>query len=822
MKFKYILPVCLLAVTGFVSINAVKMQDDPDKDQIPLEYLEHVQSHDPQPFSVVIDEEGYENFNIGVDFAEPHISMNPQNPTQFFAAYNTNATHYTLNGVDWAINDPSFGQPMRGDPVTAFDSLGRLYYENMYGSPNILGTMIVTSDDNSVTWNPAVFGNVGNDKNWIAADQSAGPYSNYTYTVMTPGNVARSTNRGLSYQVVAGMTNTLPGMMPAVGPNMIGGNVPGGCVYVVTNTGSSFSATYTFYRSTNGGNSFDFMSAQGFANYVGTNVAGRNSVHNMRTRPYPFIAADNSQGPFRGRLYLVYASNNPPGDGNKPDIYCRFSNDHGASWSAPVTVNDDPNSQLHNQWHPAIWCDKETGRLYVHWMDTRDTPAGDSAMIYATYSDNGGAGFVPNQRISTAKMKIDCASCGGGGTPKYLGDYNAVVSNRITSMLVWTDFRNNNFGSYVAYFPDFAMKTSNSFVNVVNNGSATVGVSVPSVKLYTNSVRFNAYFETLPAAGTLNVSFVSGKDSITTYPDSVHVKIDAIGSVTPGNYVLRVEGRGPNGTPVHRRSIEVLVNASYLTVGTNRPGQAEFVVNGTTYNNQQTLVFPNGTNVTVQAISPRTVGGTQYVFTHWSNGGDTTQVINITTNTTLTAFYKIRYRLFVNSTVGNVFGDGFHDSGSVATFGALSRQVVSGGQTYYFRGWTGTGVGSYTSPDSSGVDSVVSIPFNNTIIETARWSTTVGIDPISSELPEEYALYQNFPNPFNPSTKIKFDIIKTGNVKLTIFDVLGKEVAVLLNDIQQPGKYQVEFSAHEFPSGMYFYRIETGDFVQTRKMLMIK
>ena len=135
-----------------------------------------------------------------------------------------------------------------------------------------------------------------------------------------------------------------------------GGDVSGGCVYVVTNSGSAFASTYTFYVSTDGGATFTLKSSQNFANYVGTNVSGRNSVENMRTRPYPFITADNSYGPNRGRFYLVYASNTPSGNGNKPDIFCRYSDNQGTSWSSPVVVNDDVNTTANNQWHPSIWC----------------------------------------------------------------------------------------------------------------------------------------------------------------------------------------------------------------------------------------------------------------------------------------------------------------------------------------------------------------------------------------------------------------------------------------------------------------------------------
>ena len=195
-------------------------------------------------------------------------------------------------------------------------------------------------------------------------------------------------------------TQSLPGMMVCVGPN---GATDGGAVYVVTNSGSSFASTYTFYASTNGGTSFTFRSAQSFANYVGTNVNGRNSVQNMRTRPYPFIAADNSSGTYRGRLYCVYASNSPSGDGNKPDIFCRYSTNQGTTWSSAMLINDDANTTNHNQWHPSIWCDISTGRLFVKWMDTRDTPTSDSAYIYASYSDDGGTTWATNQRISNQR-----------------------------------------------------------------------------------------------------------------------------------------------------------------------------------------------------------------------------------------------------------------------------------------------------------------------------------------------------------------------------------------------------------------------------------
>jgi len=86
----------------------------------------------------------------------------------------------------------------------------------------------------------------------------------------------------------------------------------------------------------------------------------------------------------------------------------------------------------------------------------------------------------------------------------------------------------------------------------------------------------------------------------------------------------------------------------------------------------------------------------------------------------------------------------------------------------------------------------------------------------------DFSLHQNYPNPFNPSTNIKFSVPKTGVVKLSIYDTLGKEVAVLVNSMVETGSNEVSFNALNLPSGVYFYRLQAGDFIQTKKMVLLK
>jgi hypothetical protein len=88
--------------------------------------------------------------------------------------------------------------------------------------------------------------------------------------------------------------------------------------------------------------------------------------------------------------------------------------------------------------------------------------------------------------------------------------------------------------------------------------------------------------------------------------------------------------------------------------------------------------------------------------------------------------------------------------------------------------------------------------------------------------PEKFALYQNFPNPFNPSTNIKFDIAVTSNVKITVYDVLGKVVDVLVNQQLEAGTYNITYTNAQLASGMYFYELKTGDFKYIKKMTLVK
>lgn len=98
----------------------------------------------------------------------------------------------------------------------------------------------------------------------------------------------------------------------------------------------------------------------------------------------------------------------------------------------------------------------------------------------------------------------------------------------------------------------------------------------------------------------------------------------------------------------------------------------------------------------------------------------------------------------------------------------------------------------------------------------------IGIEQISSNVPESYSLEQNYPNPFNPVTNIKFNVPKAGITKLVVYDIMGRIVETLVEQHMQPGTYKYDWDASGYSSGFYFYRLTSGEFTETKKMVLVK
>lgn len=98
-----------------------------------------------------------------------------------------------------------------------------------------------------------------------------------------------------------------------------------------------------------------------------------------------------------------------------------------------------------------------------------------------------------------------------------------------------------------------------------------------------------------------------------------------------------------------------------------------------------------------------------------------------------------------------------------------------------------------------------------------------GIQQVNSNIPQKFLLNQNYPNPFNPATRISFDISESSQaVKLSVFNTLGQRVSLLVNEFLTAGSYEIDFNAENLPSGVYYYRLDTKKFSETKKMILLK
>jgi hypothetical protein len=134
-----------------------------------------------------------------------------------------------------------------------------------------------------------------------------------------------------------------------------------------------------------------------------------------------------------------------------------------------------------------------------------------------------------------------------------------------------------------------------------------------------------------------------------------------------------------------------------------------------------------------------------------------------------------------------------------------------------------TGLALYSHTPHWGFKTCPTVQYHELWVRPFTFSlTTTGVESRPAALPSTAYLEQNYPNPFNPTTEIRYQIPAVSGVRLGVYDLLGREVAVLVNEIEPPGSYTVKFDGTGLPSGMYFYRLEAGGFTMTRSLCLIR
>jgi photosystem II stability/assembly factor-like uncharacterized protein len=262
------------------------------------------------------------------------------------------------------------------------------------------------------------------------------------------------------------------------------------------------------------------------------------------------------------------------------------------------------------------------------------------------------------------------------------------------------------------------------------------------------------------------------------------------------------------------------VNSNYLYVGTRNNGVKVSTNGGMTWTDRN----ENLGSLDVESMAYDGVNGVLYVGTMNSGAyrlsiaapvstpqppsllAPADQTINVPLNTTLTwnpSSDATQYHLQL-STVQSFTSCIINDSTITGTLRAVGPLSLA--TTYYWRvrGINAVGPGAYSS------------------VRQFRTILTVGIEKLEDQIPREYVLMQNYPNPFNPSTTIRFGIPEATAVTVTIYNMLGEQVARLLSSDLSAGYYTVHWNTEGVPSGVYIYRLQAGEFVESKKLTLLR
>jgi hypothetical protein len=464
---------------------------------------------------------------------EGTIAVNPTDPTRLFAGYNN---HSNLNqwrrssdgGATWTTAGSGIGQSCC-DNQAEWDRFGNLYLTNINAALNAVPLFLST--DNGSSFN--LLSTIGTG----SVDQptlKAGPDSIWVAWDVDNGVVARGapvTGLGAGHigafstaQLAPNSDNCQFGDI-AVSP-------AGAVVDVCQNDTTIFSYTDA-----------DGLGPNGFAPAVvasSTNVDRFDSISPQQNRTVDAeanLAYDLSSGPHAGRLYLVYTDETPD-ESNNTDIELRHSDNNGATWSAPVKVNDDATTRA--QFFPVVTVDPTSGNVFVSFLDCRNDPGNTHTQYWGAISTDGGVTFEPNVQLSAGSSSANQQSDHGN---EY-GDYSGNDFYGGNAYAIWPD-DSNSTGDNPNGTADFDM-----YAGKVTESGGGGGGTPPTIKSFSPSKATNGQtvkFRGSGFTGTTAVTF-NGKDAYSFTIDS-DTKLEAVVPVAaPSGPISVTTGGGTTQT----------------------------------------------------------------------------------------------------------------------------------------------------------------------------------------------------------------------------------------------------------------------------------
>jgi len=768
------------------------------------------------------------------------------NQNQFMTEWNSYATTGTFYGTGFAVttNGGSVwtGSSTNmnsgnndGDPAPWIWPTGTTW-AGWLGTAVISGTaggiLSFYSSNLGTSWSsPVTIENSGSeDKELSCVDDVTGSaFLGRTYCYWTdfaatgyPIHGAYSTNGATSWSTPIAVSPAPAGSNFTQGTDCCVG--PGGVVYVVwaynlNNGQNSTEIGLGFAKSTNGGVSY--VNATNTA--VNTNGIRTQSLYNsIRANGFPRIAVDKSGGARNGWIYACMSEKTVAPARDVADVCLMRSTDGGTTWTHTL-INQDASGNYN--YMEGVTCDNN-GNVAVGYYDTRGLTV-PITQFYMSYSANGGASWTDVLVSDHTFTPAPISGLAGG----YQGDYTGITWSNGKFWPAWCD---NSAGVYqvwtvgvpppVTYTHDYAAIQFLHFPQ----GSVLINVAQNIVGEIQNVGTSNE--TNVPIAFVIN-----GTVTNTTNKSLNAAQVDSVSNTwtptTAGTYTLKYICQ----LSTDQNRTNDTITGSVVVVSSLPALCEQFPTSGSWPPTGWTITGAGAASWLHAAVSGYGVGSGSAEYNSWAtfNAGSINSLLfsPITASSgwfimdIAYAPYPASPPYWQDSLVILYSTNGGGTWVSLARLGPLQMQTApaSGSEfTPTASQWahlsysipTGTNSLQFLAEGADGNDLYI-----DSICVT---NAPLGIRQLSSNIPNVYSLSQNYPNPFNPTTNIEFGLPKSGQVKLVVFDILGREVKTIVNEFREAGSYKVDFDASNLASGVYFYRIEASNFTEVKKMLLIK
>lgn len=794
---------------------------------------------------------------------EPSIAISPRDPSNLAAAwidYSLDnspavASSYSVDGgQSWSnavfLPHNLGGYPYQGDPVIAADDEGNFYLVliSFFSGVNYNGAIYVAkSTDQGVSWPSSLFRRLDNDaaledKPWIMVDRGSTPnriYVAWSHNLPQEIWFARSTDGGDSFQTqtISGAARGAQfGTSIAVGPN--------GNLYVAWRARVSSGQTFIYFtKSTDGGTAFE-PDRQLFV------CPGSAFINRLdRVFVFPYVGVN----PASGTLYMTWNDVFASGSFDTTDVVFTRSTDEGATWSQPINVfnNSLAPAQAHNdQFFPFLAISPAGDQVSVMYYDRTDFPNNDSMHVKVSISIDDGRTFIQPVRITDHPSDPHVPPFNGS----FWGDYNGMTAGVDPSSpgkiyLIWTDSRNGN--------PDIFMSPANIPIATTVSTPIINGWQLLSVPVVVPDPAKSAVW---PTATSSAFAFTpTGYQSRTTLDNGLgyFIKFGATQDVILGGDVLE-----HYTTPVNAGWNIVGSISTTIPAATNLclfPAWNKFLTPFYLYRGDSGYVPVNSiiagmghwvkiaeggsllfNNVPIQCDAPAetTVAIAEESYDHFTitdaqGKKQDLYVANLDRDPSLAHIDLTMPPPFPEAGFDARFEEGEFiktvspDNGVVELTINIETQAYPATVNWELNPENGVeysivtgGMGKQSN--SSSLARSGSAAMTRSSGGKFRLNAEVTDRGTKEALPTVYMLAQNYPNPFNPETRIHYEVPQDNSVRLVVYDVLGREVATLVNEFKKTGRYDASFNGSNLASGVYFYRLLAGTFNDVKKLVLLR